>query len=72
MQINLISGLQCPHCLSPEEHPTEPDKVLIRGFKVCDNDDNWWSHCLVCSGNYDKELNWIENKPLNRDEGWFI
>ena len=73
--------LHCPECNSPEILPhkdgkwfdseSKPHKLLIRGCKVYDEDNNAWSHCMVCSGNYDKDYNWL-NLPLNRDEGWFL
>jgi len=71
MLIQVVNGLHCPHCLSPESHPTDEDKILIRGYKVQEDDGRWASHCMVCSGNYNEKLEWL-NLPLNRDEGWFV
>ena len=63
--------IYCPECNSPEVHPDKEDKILIRGCQVSDEDNNTWSHCMVCSGNYDKDYNWLD-LPLNGNEGWFI
>ena len=65
----VVKEVVCPNCGAEEMHP-DGDKLLIRGFKVCDSKGYWWSQCLVCSGYYDSELNitpdnWDENK------GWF-
>ena len=32
--------IHCPECNSPEVHPTEEGKILIRGCKVYDEDNN--------------------------------
>jgi hypothetical protein len=70
--------LQCPKCGNFEEHPTDKDKILIRGFKV-----DGYSQCLVCAGYYNPqtlEVNPIVGKnqfgqpmPEGFDErkGWF-
>ena len=62
----IVRGLKCPTCKSPEAHPTDESKVLIRGYKVHD-EGMWWSQCLVCAGYYDENLVPL---PLNKSEQW--
>jgi hypothetical protein len=68
----------CPTCGAPEVNPLLPGKVLIRGYKVTDQWDRWYSHCLVCAsaagpGGYSADLlTWIG--PLTDEQaayGWF-
>jgi hypothetical protein len=65
----VVEEVVCPNCGVSEMHP-DSDKLLIRGFKVCDSEGYWWSQCLVCSGYYDSELNETPNN-WDRDKGWF-
>lgn len=60
----------CPICGAEEDHPTDKDKILVRGYKITDKEGNIWSQCLVCSGGYDKDLNWNE-KSHDPEKGWF-
>lgn len=70
VRITVVDDLVCPKCGAHESHPTNPEWVLIKGFKVCTGDGYWWSHCLVCAEYYDKDLN---PTPDNYDgnKGWF-
>jgi len=71
-----VKECKCPVCGANETHPEDAGKgileqrLLIRGFKVCDDNGHWWSQCLVCSGCYDKDL---KPTPDNHDpnKGWF-
>ena len=62
--------LTCPKCGATELHPTEKNSVLIRAFKVTD-DEGSWSQCLVCSGGYDANLVWHKDNH-NPNKGWFV
>jgi hypothetical protein len=65
----------CPDCGAPEDHPTDRNRVLVRGYKLVDADGRHWSQCLVCAsaegrGGYNEELEWTG--PLaGRELGWF-
>lgn len=72
----VVRTVQCPTCGAQESHPTNPNKVLIRAFKVLDR-DHWWSQCLVCAGYYNADLT---RRPIGSDginpdydhnAGWF-
>ena len=67
--ITVSGDLRCPRCGAQEVHPTLPDSVLIRGFKV-HHAGHWWSQCLVCAGYYDANL---VSTPATYDpkKGWF-
>lgn len=66
----------CPTCGALETHPEDTHlvlhhrRLLIRGYKVADANNYWWSQCLVCSGCYDSALN---PTPANHNAelGWF-
>jgi len=60
--------MTCPNCGNQELHPTE-NAILIRALKVFD-EFGAWSQCLVCSGGYDENLVWHENRH-NPNAGWF-
>lgn len=72
-----VSDCTCPHCGNGETHPNDTDKpiferrLLIRGFKVCDDKGYWWSQCLVCAGYYNPAT--LEETPelFDRAKGWF-
>lgn len=64
-----VSSVTCPNCGAEEMHPNGK-VVLIRGFKVCDDNGHWWSQCLVCAGYYDKNLVY-NNDAGDREKGWF-
>ena len=75
LKITVVSGLRCPTCGAGEEHPDntgniETDEVLIRAFKVQLDDGHWWSQCLVCSGGYDENLVWHQDRH-DPEKGWF-
>lgn len=68
----------CPKCGAPEDHPNQPGKVLIRGYKMSDQWGRWFSQCLVCAsttgpGGYNDDLTaWLG--PLTEEQahqGWF-
>ena len=40
----------CPKCKAPGVHP-DLEHMLVRAHKVQD-DQGFWSQCLVCSGHY--------------------
>jgi hypothetical protein len=78
----------CPYCGASESHPTDTIDgtplfmVLVRGYKVCDENGDCWSQCLVCAsaekgarGGYDKHLVWHNPfKPAEHKTaraGWF-
>lgn len=71
-----VSDCICPNCGAEETHPADAAKkvyeqrLLIRGFKVCDSKGYWWSQCLVCSGAYNKELVYNQENH-NGNKGWF-
>jgi len=65
-----VSDVKCPTCGANEMHPTE-QKLLIRGFKVCDEKGRWWSQCLVCAGYYDKATLLETPDKFDRNAGWF-
>lgn len=60
----------CPTCGASETNPLNPGTILIRGYKVGDDNGVWWSQCLVCAGYYDKDLNETPRKYA-QDKGWF-
>lgn len=61
----IVRDVCCPKCKSPE---LRPDGTLnIRGFKVCDDNGYWWSHCLVCAGYYSSEA----SDGYDPNKGWF-
>lgn len=72
----VVREVQCPNCGADETHPHDADKgimekrLLIRGFKVCDEKGHWWSQCLVCSGYYDSELR-ETRESHDPKKGWF-
>jgi len=69
MKACIGNDLFCPTCNNPESHPTLPDHILIRGFKVFTS-GAWRSQCLVCASYYDANL-----KPTPENykgwKGWF-
>lgn len=77
IRIVVTSGLTCPKCGAQECHPTDKDKILIRGFKVGDASGYWWSQCLVCAGYYNEDLTVKPigadgiNPDYDRNAGWF-
>jgi uncharacterized C2H2 Zn-finger protein len=62
--------LRCPKCGAVEMHPSPPDRLTIRAYKVYDADGTAWSQCLVCSGYYDSEGNETPNGHDSK-KGWF-
>jgi hypothetical protein len=65
----IVRDVECPTCGAGEMHP-DGEHILIRGFKVCDDDGYWWSQCLVCAGYYSPDLA-FDQQAGDRDEGWF-
>lgn len=63
--------LKCPKCGAVEEHPTDRDKIVIRGFKIADTSGYWWSQCLRCSGYYSQDLKTHDEKNHDKEKGWF-
>ena len=59
---------KCPVCGAEEMHPNG-HQLLIRGFKVFDT-DGARSQCLVCSGGYNKDLEWTQSSH-DTSKGWF-
>jgi hypothetical protein len=67
-----MESICCPQCGCSEMHP-DGDKVLIRAYKVY-SANQWWSECLVCSGEYDEDsLKWLGISDVIDDEDrfWF-
>lgn len=71
-----VKEVTCPNCGAGETHPADAhlpsyeQRLLIRGYKVCDEKGHWWSQCLVCSGYYDENLE-PNQEAWKREEGWF-
>jgi len=63
--------MECPHCKSKEEHPTDKNKILIKGYKVFDK-TGIWSQCLVCSGYYDSKTLKVTKENHDNHKGWFL
>ena len=70
MEVQENGDIICPSCKSGEMHPTRNGKILIRVWKVQDEEQKWWSQCLVCSGFYDENLNETPDKH-DPEKGWF-
>jgi Zn ribbon nucleic-acid-binding protein len=65
----IIKSVECPNCGAQEMHPSQ-DRLLIRGFKVTDENGISYSQCLVCAGYYDSNLNYTPEKG-DPEKGWF-
>lgn len=67
-------SLHCPKCGYGELHPTQPNKVMIRAYKVNECDGHgWWSQCLFCSGFYHMINGKLVETPDRHQggRGWF-
>jgi len=81
MIFKLGRELRCPKCGATEDNPSNPDTILIRGFKV-DVGRGWESQCLVCSGYYRVDIEvrcgvqikrYVEQPAKhNPAKGWFL
>ena len=68
-------GPTCPNCGVTEIVPFDEGRIFIRAYKYMDENNNFWSQCLVCAGltqspfylSYDEQPS-IEVDPEN---GWF-
>jgi len=70
MFLNVVQDLSCPHCGADEMHPDET-QLLIRAYKVCDEQGNWWSQCLVCAGYYSPLALTPTPEKYQAEKGWF-
>lgn len=58
----IISEAMCPICQNEDS---------VKGFKVCDRRNRWWSYCYADHTEYAEDVNTYPEDMLNADRLWF-